>query len=96
MRNGDKNKPDKELTLVTQKAAPHSEKYVIYYESLAVVMHLLEIDQQFFLINLMPSPPQIPNAMEVQCDEGGSRLALLLAIAEYHMAGPRFIISVLA
>ena len=54
-------------------------KYVKNYEYVAPKMHSLEIDQQYFLVDLLlPSQPAI-------CDEEESRLALQLAMAKYFM-----------
>ena len=46
-------------------------------------------DQHCFLVYLLPSPPLIPKATQMQCDEEGSRLAVRLAIATYNMAEPK-------
>ena len=51
-------------------------------------MNSLEIDQQCFLMNLLPLPPPIPKGMQIQCNESDSILALSLAVAEYPMTGP--------
>ena len=49
-------------------------------------MYSLALDQQSFLVDLLPLSPPTQKATKTQCDEGGSRLALKLSIAEYHMA----------
>ena len=50
--------------------------------------------QQCFLVNLLPLPPPIPNATQIQYNKGDSRLAPRLAIAKYNMAESKHKISV--
>ena len=52
-------------------------------------MHSLAKDQLCFLTDLLPPSPPIPKATQIQCDEGDNKLALRLAIADYHMAQTR-------
>ena len=42
--------------------------------------------QQCFLMDLLPPPPPIPKATQIECDEGENKLSLRWPIAEYHMA----------
>ena len=59
----------KELTLVVQKATQLNEKYVTNYKYQAAENFQFDIDQQCFLVNLLPPSPQIPKAMQIQCNE---------------------------
>ena len=86
----------KEIILAVQKAAQLYKRYVIGYEYVAVKMHPLEIEQQYFLIYLLPSPSSIPKPIQIQYDKGDCWLALRLAIAKYHTEEPKPKISVLA
>ena len=43
-------------------------------------------DQKCFLMDLLQPPPPTPRAMQIQHEEGDSKLALRLAIADYHIA----------
>ena len=56
----------------------------------------LAVNQQCFLIDLWSPPPPIPRAIQIQQDEGDSKLALRLAIAKYHIAGPKHEIGTLS
>ena len=58
-------------------------------------MHSLAKDDQCFLVDLLPPPPPIPKAIQIQCDDGDRRLPLSVAIAEYHMAKPKSKITIL-
>ena len=79
----------KELTIIVQKSTQLYKKYIKNYEYVTAEMCSLEIDQQCFLINLFSPTPLIPKATQIQYDEGDSRLAFRLAIAEHHMAEPK-------
>ena len=86
----------KELTLIVQMAAWLYEKYVTNYKAVYSSWNVfLEIDQQSFLIKMLPPPPSIPKVMHIECDEGDCRLVLWLAIVEYHITEPKPKISVL-
>ena len=76
----------KELRLVAQKELQFKEKYVKNNEYVTMEICSLVKDLQCFIIDLLPLSPPIPKTTQKQCDEGVSRLALRLAIAEYHMA----------
>ena len=59
-----------------QKEIHLYEKYVTNYEHVTTEMHSLETDQKFLILK----------AMQIQCDDDDSRLALRVATDEYCMA----------
>ena len=48
-------------------------------------MYFIDKRSTMYFMDLYPPTAHIPRATQIQCDEGDSKSALGLVIAEYHM-----------